>query len=456
MNNYHGALLLVTLFVFGVGLNGQMNYKNAYIITSENDTIYGLINDGGGYMNSRVCLYKENKKSEPIRYYPGDIKAYRFIGDKYYSTKEVLINSKYIPVFTDVLIEGKVNLYHHWRNEEMSFYLEKESGNPIGLLYKKAVIPVSSDSLKGLAKNEGISTSYSAKYSNQNHTSVNIEYFKDTLRSIFANSDAALNQLETLKYKQKSMQNITRTYINETCEGNDCILYEKDLNKTKPFFGILSGVQLSKINFWASTVRTDTTVEAFQSPLESDMVPSVRFGILYNIPVSMINDRLSLQFELTANSIIYNQGTIRFPNYPVMKLSMTTVSLPVLLKYTIPKRIASPAFAVGKETSFIVNSYIYDPKRIDPEDPNGGLLKQVVHKNQRGGWFLEAGLSYKLGKNISMFSNIRVQTSHNMIVSKSHEYNTSNQLTFARVLEYKFYEHRFRSNFAGLHIGFTF
>jgi len=55
-----------------------------------------------------------------------------------------------------------------------------------------------------------------------------------------------------------------------------------------------------------------------------------------------------------------------------------------------------------------------------------------------------------------MFSNIRVQTSHNMIVSKSHEYNTSNQLTFARVLEYKFYEHRFRSNFAGLHIGFTF
>jgi hypothetical protein len=48
------------------------------------------------------------------------------------------------------------------------------------------------------------------------------------------------------------MQNITRTYINETCGGDNCIQYEKDLSKTKPSFGVIAGLQFSNINFWAS------------------------------------------------------------------------------------------------------------------------------------------------------------------------------------------------------------
>jgi hypothetical protein len=45
MNTLYRSLAIISFFGVGVGLHGQINYKTGYIITSENDTVYGLIND---------------------------------------------------------------------------------------------------------------------------------------------------------------------------------------------------------------------------------------------------------------------------------------------------------------------------------------------------------------------------------------------------------------------------
>ncbi|MEX0598301.1 MAG: hypothetical protein WD512_17570 [Candidatus Paceibacterota bacterium] len=456
MNFFLKTAVIIAFILSSGGLEGQLNYKNGYIISLENDTLIGLINDGGGNRNSKLCLFKENKKSEATRYYPGDIKSFRFTGDKYYSSKEVLRNSEYRKVFTDVLLEGKVNLYHYWKNNEMSFYLERDTGNLIGLLNQRALIPIAYDSLYELSNSKSTTHPFSVKYSDRSNTRVNIEFYKDTLYSVFSDSEKVKNLVDSVKYTQKSLINITKAYINETCTGNDCIIYEKNLKLSRPSFGVLTGIQLSNIKFWESTIRTDTLTTAFESSVQSDIVPSILAGIFCNIPVPRINDRLSFQIELTTNTIVYNQGSIRLPGYNSMKVKSGTLSVPLLLKYKIPGNIISPSIAVGKETGFVVKSEIFDPESIDPEDPNDGLLKQVLHKNQRGGWFCEAGMNYNLGSKITLFSNVRLQSNHNLIVSKSHEDNSAYQLTFSDVLEYKFYEHRFKSNIAALHIGIVF
>jgi hypothetical protein len=430
MKNNFKSLLTLMIF-FSTLANAQLNYKNGYIISLENDTLFGKINDGGGFKNSDFCLYKADKTSKTVKYYPKDIKSYRFIGDKYYSAKEVLIKGEYRFVFVDVLLEGKLNLYYTHKNKELEYYLEKD-GKLIGLLNKKVNLPISSESLYGLMNNQTYKPVYSDKYYNQTSTDVYVDVYKDSLFTVFKDSEKVRNQVDSIKYNQKSLIKITKAYINEICTGDDCINFEKDFNLKRPRFGIYSGVQLSKIT-WKTGEK-------------SNLLTTVPVGIFLNVPLSLINDRLSFQVELATSSLKHNQLYSNILDSVIyMEMKYKTLGIPVLLKYEIKGKRVSPSIAIGKEMGFFINSDVAIRYTNTSQDD------LVLHETQRGGWFFEAGLDYKLGPKFSLFSNIRVQSYSNLILLSKEQ-----RVAYSDAVENDLYVTEYKTNFATLHIGMKF
>lgn len=427
MKTYLKLLIALLLIPISIGLKAQHNYKKGYIITLKNDTVYGLIDDGGAIKNSKVCLFKTDKKSTAVKYSPMDIKSYRFYGDKLYRSKELFDNEERALIFTEVLIDGDLDLYYYSKNKELAYFLEKDN-DLIELVNKEVILNISSEGLRGLMTTDVYTPIESDNYFNQTNTSVYVDIYKDTLLSVFRDSKKIQDQVSDVKYTSKSLSKITKEYINETCKENDCIHYEKDFSLSRPRFGLYSGLSLSKIS-WESDVK-------------SESLKSIPVGIFLNLPLTLFTDRFSLQIELVSNNSAREQLYDNLlDSLDYMFIKSNTIGIPVLLKYEISKNKVSPSFAIGKETGFVVNSNVILNEYEDYQ----------VHRIQKGGWFCEFGLNYKIAPNFSLFSNLRIQTNRNLIIPESSE-NT----TYSDAKEYDLSFTEYRTNFVTLNVGMKF
>jgi hypothetical protein len=405
-------LCLMALFItISFGLQGQANYKIGSVITLNNDTLSGLIRDGGGIRNRNMCVFKSDADGQMKKYYPGDIKSYRFQNGNYYYSHEIFFHDEYKNVFIEVLLEGSVSAYYDRRNKSMAFYIEKGDGKLIGL------------------ENKEVSTSPHKSFYNQKSQDATMKLYLDTLQSIFKDSKPVLEKLNEVSYQKKDIVNITKEYIHLTCKTADCIHYEKDLATRRNTYGFFTGAQFSKLSFWSGQT--------------SPVIASIPVGIYYNIPMPLIDERLSLQVELIYNYINFKNDDINFADSQKgVELESQTIGVPLLLRYQLPSNKITPYISLGKETAFVFNSSVV-------VDDNSDLK---LHQTQKGGWLFDLGLNYKTNSKISFFTNIRLKTHKNVIVSSEGE---ENRLLFNEHAD-KMPDFVYRTNSATLHFGVNF
>jgi hypothetical protein len=447
MNGFRKSCFLSLLLSFPLLMNAQFNYKKGSIITQKNDTIAGYISDGGGIRNTKFCLFKETRQSPRIKYHPADINAYWFDADKKYKTNEVFKDDETTKVFTEVLLEGNVSLFHYWKNKEQAFYIQKKGDNLIGLLNKKVVLPISSEGLYGLENNISRIPVVSESSYNKFNSSVYSEIYKDTLYSFFKDSKDLQNQTENVEYSAKSLINFTSEYINTTCSGANCIIYKKDLKKGSPSFGVYSGIQVSQFVYWKSQRKYYSSEGAARSGISA----SIPIGLFYNIPLNLLSDRLSIQMELLVHHVNYKLQSVQLPDSASptnLKINSRLIGIPLLIKYRIERNKLAPTFAIGKEMGIVSPSdvSIYD-QYLAPYD-----LKLMVYRRVIGGWFCDLGMEYKLGMNHFLFSNLRIQSFENIIVESDGPVNRS---SIGSVLKFKSYD-MYRNYLASVYIGIRF
>jgi len=413
MTQYFKFILSVSLALTTAGAFGQFNYKSGYVISTENDTLFGLIRDAGGSRNSEICYFKIDKKSKVVKYRPEDIKAYRFIGDKYYYSHALFFKNQYRHIFMEVLLEGSVNLYYNIKSKGTAYYIEKDKGNLIGLINKE--LP---------------EAQYSGSFYNELNKVAYDEIFKDSLYSVFKESAEVPNKIDEIEYNHQSIMGITQEYISETCSLRNCVSYVKELNTLKESFGVFTGLHVAQINFWDEDIN-------------SGILLSMPVGISYNVPLPRINDRVSFQIELISNNFDYKKSEINMP-VPEEEVSIKANSfgIPLLFKYKLPMNKLSPSLALGKETVFVYNSSVII----------GSTDSWMLHQTQRGGWFFELGMNYKFTPKYSFFTNLRLQTFSNIVVSND---NNSNRLPFSTHLE-NAPNSIYKSNMASLYFGIIF
>lgn len=426
MTNYLKPFLLTIVIILSLETYGQLNYQNGYVITLEDDTIFGKINDGGSFRNSRSCLFKDNKGGKAKKYSPQDIKSYCLIGDKTYVAKQIFYKREYKYIFLDVLIGGKVNLYHDRRNKDLEYYLEKDDGILIGLEQKE--VDIREKSL--------------IAYESNKYDKVVINAYKDSLRSVFSDCRKIQAQIPNIDYSTKAIVNITKSYIDETCDNNNCSYFEKNMSQERDRLGIFSGIQLNQITFF--TPFSYLSPDPDKSEVKSELITSTPIGISYNIPLNVINDRISVELEAYMNEINFEQSFIDNPyfadNY---KINSLTLNIPVLLKYEIDRKIISPSIAIGKSAGFVLNSKTLINDRNDDD--------LLLHPVQKSGWIYEIGLDYKLKPKLSIYSNLRLQTFNNMLVSY-----TNSRINYNLILEEKSYELGYKTYLAALIVGIKF
>ncbi len=393
MINYLRLAILLS-FSFSFSTYCQYNFIKACLVTNDNDTICGLIRDGGGIRNSRKCVYKKNRNDKAIKYSPVEIKSYWFAGDKRYSAQNTFIKKEYKPSFFDVLLEGSINLYYCRKNQDMSYYLEKDQGQLIGLRNEKILKPTHIDDDR--VWHEQL---------------VNSNAYIDTLYALFKDCKNIQGQLRQVEYNDKSLINITKAYLNSACQGENCITYEKDFSSSKSRFGIYTGIQVSKIFF------TD-------SDAESEPIASVPLGIFYNIPLSRISERFSFQTELIIRNLNYDQGFTNIPDdLEEIRISSWTLGIPLFLKYKLSRKKLIPTIGFGKQFGLVLNSsVVYTINDSSPEEsPWPEDFGSMLHVIQKGGWFFEFGINYPIAPKMRVFTNIRCQRDYNLIIPENYK-----------------------------------
>jgi hypothetical protein len=411
-------LLLLITAPFNV-VFGQANFMEGRIITLQNDTLFGLIKDGFTPRDSRVCIFKESKNATPVKYYPNDLQSYQIQGGKYYVAKDVTVKGENKRVFTLVLLEGDLNLYHQRDDREISYFIEKDPGELIAL--------VNRDREFELKSNWGY-------YGFTSYSDWKIPEYRDTLYDLFSDSRVVQSQVYSVKYTPKSFLKITKAYVRETCQGSNCISYENQMRSTRERFGFFTGVFLSKINFEDSP--------------DSYMKTTVPIGVFYSIPLSFLHDRLSFQNEVIYRWMEYDE-LYNIPNETIYsKLKWDVVGVPLSIQYRYSVKKVSPVIGFGKEFGFVVNSDIVAiTEGKFPEDEPIITSNEFIYKNQKGGWFLDLGCDFELNSNISLFSNIRIQHYRNKVITDQYENNFTFKVAEGTALD---------TYSAALHVGVRF
>ncbi len=371
-------LLLITIFkVFS-----QTSYRAGYFITWENDTVHGLIDYRGEVRNSSFCSFKQDETSEPKRYEPSEIQAYRFDEGKYYISRSITLQGQEKQVFLEFLVNGIANLYFYRDLNNYSYFIEDKNGEWLELT------------------NDVITEQRDGKGAVQRSSNRYIGLLKAT----FADSHEIQPQIDRASLAHKSLINLTKSYHYYVCmDDEECIVYEKKL-------------PLMKVRV-APVVRSGVAFLSFVEGIHSNynfnpiFYPSA--GFLINASLPRMNEKLSFEVELDVNSYNFH-GSYEEQNRMIMEyydayIDIISLQPSMAVKYTFPARKIKPTISAGVSTEIfasteqnIVTVKVHSDTIYTFQSPDIPVAAFVP------GGFVQLGCNFPVFKNKTAFANLRL------------------------------------------------
>lgn len=207
MNKYHILILVLALFSCQE-IKAQANFLDGYILTTENDTVFGKIDNRAYSDNSQYCDFKKKDTDSVKRYYPDKIYGYRFTNGKYYISKDVEVDKKQVRLFLEYLINGNLNIYFFMDEGNKGHYFASKESSPIKELKysEKTTIIDGRQMLDESKEYVGLLT-----------------YFTMDCEKI-RSEIPKMNEID-----HKKLIKFAENYHNLTCKDGKCIIYEKHL-----------------------------------------------------------------------------------------------------------------------------------------------------------------------------------------------------------------------------------
>jgi len=308
---------LITIAVWlltGVCVWAQRDYREGYIITNQQDTIYGWIDYRGDIRNAKICSFKETETGQATDYSPADIAAYRFIDSKYYISRDIGSSDAPKQVFLEYLVNGMANLYYYREDKSNDQYFIENDGHFHEL------------------KTEGREVEVDGKTGN-----VSIKSYIGILK-------AALNvwemnsNIDKARLEHSSLIKIAKDYHQYVCtDGSECIVYERK----KPFVALRLG---PVVGADLSTLRLmDWDVEKY----ELDPLTNFTAGVNLNFSMPRINEKLFLQMQAVYTKY-YFFGAYESPQQAIdVHVRSNVLQMGLAVKYEYPKGKWRPTMAVG-------------------------------------------------------------------------------------------------------------
>lgn len=366
-------------------LKAQTNFLPGYIITNDNDTLHGLIDYRSNAQNCRRCEFRESENAPSRVFLPLSIKGYRFNDGKFYVSKTLHTDSLTIPVFMEYLVNGISSLYYYPNNTNPNYYLENKDGQ----LYQ-------------------LTSELRQVHENGHDYFIESKTYIGMLRIAFADCPQIYPLINTVKLEDKSLIAITKKYHDYVCDGEKCIIYEKQLPVVKFTFGAFIGMEVSTIKFYKSPTYENVH-------FNSDSYPTI--GLLTKASLPRISDKLSFQASGEYSKASFYGTGIRPGNGASERVSihLSMVKVKTSLKYTWPKGTIRPTLLAGLH---LMKPLSTDALRIE-SFANGSDIafnkwKDVPFANRHLGYQAEAGIDYHRPKGWTPFLTLGFeQTSGN-------------------------------------------
>ena len=314
--NFAIKVALFSILLFRqFGATCQTDFRPGFIITNNNDTLHGLIDYRGDARNSRKCDFKESKNSAVKEFLPFSIKGYRFNVSKYYVSKKFISNYIEVPIFFEFLVDGIADLYYYNDGIDPHYFIEKAGGELFELTNDKKKVQI-----------EGT------------------EYIEDSKKYIglltFAFSDCQqiFPLINKAKLDDKSLIEITKKYHENVCNGEKCIIYEKQVPSVRlrisPFISMNSSGWRIGNNPLYENVK-----------FRNANYPSI--GMSLNTSLPKASEKLSFQLSAEiGKSYFHGTGTYS-SEFEEVQFHVTLLSLKGGLKYTYPVGKIRPTLLIG-------------------------------------------------------------------------------------------------------------
>ena len=283
-----GLFLLLILQLVG-SLYAQNVFKPGYVIKEAGDTIFGEIDYRGDLLMSRTCRFRVSKNDDENEYSPYDIQAFRFIDGKYFVSRQL----KDKKVFLEFLIKGQVDIYY-LRDDGDHYYIQKDGYPLTEIPYEKKKVIIGDDGHKYFLEMD-------------KHIHVLKMYMGDT--------PEIQSKIDDIRVPDhKNLIKLGEDYHNQTCEGEECIIYEKKMPAMSINLEILGGYMNRK--------PTD----------EREGDNYFQGGILMHLCLPRLSEKLYLRMGLLNETDEYDDFMVR---------------MPIQLEYIYPKSKIRPKVAVG-------------------------------------------------------------------------------------------------------------
>lgn len=202
-------ICIIMVLGMAVATHAQTNPQPGYIITNENDTIWGTIDYLSDFQNQRACLFKADGAQTYREYKPGDISGYRLsTSGIFYVTRTFVIGDAERAVFAEYLLQGGVSLYYARDVHTQYYFWVDEDGKTARMVYDGERSSLSSDD-RQLRKSRIIEVS-----------------------QLLGRSAEAQKRLWKTNYSASDLIDLTREYDETYCtDAGDCIQFKSDTKK---------------------------------------------------------------------------------------------------------------------------------------------------------------------------------------------------------------------------------
>lgn len=218
----HRSLIFCILISVSLSVLAQHNFKPAYIITTSGDTLLGT---GAMGKSQEYALFRQIGSSELKKINPGEIKAFREDGGKYYVSEIAWGEDSILqPKFLEYLVKGKISLYSIPKYDR--FFIQKEGDSIIELphsvkSFSDQYAPI--HGYKDSTGKAGITTlDLSKEYNIQDMRYIGVlKYYMQDAPSVNA-------RIESMGLpKQRELVKLVNDYHKAVCSDWDCINYSK-------------------------------------------------------------------------------------------------------------------------------------------------------------------------------------------------------------------------------------
>jgi hypothetical protein len=321
-------VLSILLFLMCTSvLFSQEGFKNGLVLLTQQDTLYGLVENNTGYQNSIICNFQRSIGDSVVQFAPKEIYGYYFNDGKFYVSKEIE-NQWY---FFEYLIEGKLNIYLKQDRDLSNHYFIAKDTLPFRELTFKAEITVDDDGIQRVSNSKT----------------------HNLLLSYYTNDYPQLKQaaMSIEKPSNSSLIKFAKDYHNATCVDGPCIIYEK---KSKTILELEVTGGISSV-FLAPPRYTSATTFVTGNLMVNIMVPKISESAYFGFGLGYFRypERIVLDKEFRSIDV-YGDSTF---NYTYGTKFQPKLQIPITVFYNNHRRGLSPI--LGLSTNIL---YLFDYK----------------------------------------------------------------------------------------------